>query len=112
MHHAVHAEYNYFVKEVRGFSQSDVIREAPDYFTGFARRLGGYLKAVDPLDWRNAIGDHLDVSYGLSDYFTFTDKVDGVLRRLQRHYEQEQMRQDKVLSSLNQVRWMVPLAPD
>ena len=114
VHNAVHAEYNYFVKEVRGFSQIEIICEAPDYFTSLARCLGGYLKAVefagDPLDWRNALGDHL--SYGLGDYFTFTDKVDGVLCHLQRHYEQEQMEQDNILGLLKSAGWHPSLLKD
>ena len=42
VHNAVHAEYNYFVKEVRGFSQEEIICDTPDYFTGLARRLSDY----------------------------------------------------------------------
>ena len=42
VHNAVHAEYNYFVKEVRGFSQEEIICDSPDYFTGLARRLSDY----------------------------------------------------------------------
>ena len=63
VHDAVHAEYNYFVKEVHGFSQEEIICDSPDYFTGLARRLSGYLKnvkhTVDELDWRTALSDCL-----------------------------------------------------
>ena len=47
VHNAVHAEYNYFIQEVRGFSQEEIICDTPDYFTGLARRLSDYLKNVD-----------------------------------------------------------------
>ena len=47
VHNAVHAEYNHFVKEVRGFSQKEIICDTPDYFTGLARRLSDYLKNVE-----------------------------------------------------------------
>ena len=55
----------------------------------------------DPLEWRN----HLNVSYGMSDYFTFVHKIDGALRCLQRRYEQEQIEQDKIISSLKLAGW-------
>ena len=31
VHNAVHAEYNYFVKEVRGFSQEEIICDSVEY---------------------------------------------------------------------------------
>ena len=94
VHNAVHAEYNYFVKEVRGFSQEEIICDTPDYFTGLARRLSDYLKnvehTIDEFEWRNALSDCLgcpDPTPGWgrnlqlgSDYFTFADKLEATLR--------------------------------
>ena len=85
---AVHAEFNYFTKQVRGFLQSEISRDAPDYFLSLARRLGGYLKAVEgigcALAWRNEIDDYF------YDYFAFADSVDKALHRLQRHQERQE----------------------
>ena len=92
VHNAVHAEYNYFVKEVRGFSQEEIICDSPDYFTGLARRLSDYLKnvkhTVDELDWRTALSDCLGCPHPTpgwggslqlgSDYFTFADQLEAM----------------------------------
>ena len=102
MHIAVHAEYNHFVKEVRSFSQEEIICGTPDYFTGLARQLGDYLKnvehTVDELEWRTgALDDCLgyptpwcsrSLELG-SDYFTFDDKLDATLRGIGRRQVRE-----------------------
>ena len=57
VHNAVHAEYNYFIQEVRGFSQEEIICDTPDYFTGLARRLSDYLKNVEAHRRRARVAD-------------------------------------------------------
>ena len=92
--YAVHAEFNYFTKQVRGFLQSEITRDAPDYFLSLARRLGGYLKAVEgiscALAWRNEIDDYF------YDYFAFADSVDKALHRLQRQQERQEQKQNEI----------------
>ena len=80
--------------QVRGFSQSEISRDAPDYFLSLVRRLGGYLKAVEgigcALAWRNEIDDCF------YDYFAFADSVDKALRRLQSQQERQEQEQNEV----------------
>ena len=101
--YAVHAEFNYFTKQVRGFLQSEIVRDAPDYFLSLARRLGGYLKAVEgigcALTWRNEVDNYFH------DFFAFADSVDGALRRLQRRQEQEEQKQNKILDLFKSMGW-------
>ena len=112
MHNAVHAEYNHFVKEVRSFSQEEIICGTPDYFTGLARQLGDYLKnvehTVDELEWRTALDDCLgyptpwcsrSLELG-SDYFTFDDKLDATLRGIGRRQVREAEEQAAMINSL------------
>ena len=114
VHNAVHAEYNYFIQEVRGFSQEEIICDTPDYFTGLARRLSDYLKnvehTIDELEWRNALSDCLgcpDPTPGWggnlqlgSDYFTFADKLEATLRGIGRRQVREAEEQATMINSL------------
>ena len=99
MRYAVHAEFNYFTKQVRGFLQSEISRDAPDYFLSLARHLGGYLKAVEgigcALAWRNEIDDYF------YDYFAFADSVDKALHRLQRQQERQEQKQNEILEFMD-----------
>ena len=107
---AVHAEFNYFTKQVRGFLQSEISRDAPDYFLSLARRLGGYLKAVEgigcALTWRNEVDNYFH------DYFAFADSANGALRCLQRQQEQEEQKQNKILDLFKSTGWHPSLYHD
>ena len=110
----MHAEYNYFIQEVRGFSQEEIICDTPDYFTGLARRLSDYLKnvehTIDELEWRNALSDCFgcpDPTPGWggnlqlgSDYFTFADKLEATLRGIGRRQVREAEGQATMINSL------------